>query len=224
MTVVLTEPFDNLTKWTGASIGTIVAGGRTGTALQQGGTASTNYVIPAGDQLPHMAVDFWFKTTNATVVHSIVGFRAATLAQVALRSETNGALTIVRGVPTSGTSLGTTAAAALTINTWHHLRLDVTIAAGTAGAASLTLNSTVVLNLTGIDTKPQTGVVDELRLETTGTGTHMYDDLTLEKFAAGVFVKAYTGSAFVDAPVKVYNGTAFVDALAVKTWNGSAWV
>lgn len=40
----------------------------------------------------------------------------------------------------------------------------------------------------------------------------------------GVFVKTWTGSAFVDAPVKVWDGSAFVDPVGVKTWNGTSFV
>jgi hypothetical protein len=40
----------------------------------------------------------------------------------------------------------------------------------------------------------------------------------------GVFVKVWSGSAYVSSPLKTWNGTAFVNAVSAKTWNGTAWV
>ena len=39
-----------------------------------------------------------------------------------------------------------------------------------------------------------------------------------------VTVKVWNGTAYIDAPVREWNGTEFIDVVAVKTWDGSAFV
>jgi len=46
--------------------------------------------------------------------------------------------------------------------------------------------------------------------------------ITLIPTVGGV-VKVWTGAAFVDGPVKTWSGSVFADAVAVKTWDGTAF-
>ena len=41
--------------------------------------------------------------------------------------------------------------------------------------------------------------------------------------AAGLLVKVWTGTAWVDAPVQLWDGATWVDPVGLKTWNGGSF-
>lgn len=94
-------------------------------------------------------IAFAFRLSSlGTNNNSIVSFIDASNVQVDLRQNSDGTLSVTR----NGTVLATTATAALSINTWTHIELKVTIDPS-AGTVSLYINSVLAINLTGQNTR-----------------------------------------------------------------------
>lgn len=182
MTVILTEPFDSLANWT--TIGTLVPG-RTGTGLQLPGTNSAEWTVPTSEV--RIVVDFWANVSALTTARSLLALLYTGLPQVGLRVETTGAVTVSSGNPTGGTVLGTSATGLITAGAYHHYRFDATLS-DVNGAVAVTVNGTLVVNLTAIDTRltPAADRFDQVSLRSSASGTHVFDDLTVEKFVVPI--------------------------------------
>lgn len=234
MTVILTEPFNNLTAWTNTTGFSIVAGGVAGTCAQVtgGATLFLTYTIGSTLETADISLDFWWQCSNLSAnrtIAQLLSDAAVTQHITLVTNITTNCLQINRG-GSGGGALASSAANSMTaINTWHHIELYVRLGDAPNGLLIAKLNGTEFANLTGIDTKNAgtKTTFDSIKLYGPSTSiTAKFDELVLSqgnKFA-GTATKVWNGTAFVDAPVKVYNGSAFVDAVAVKSWNGTAWV
>lgn len=178
----LSEPFNALTAWSNVGC-TIVAGGRTGNAVQ-GATsgASVTYTIPVGNRGEYQTIGFAVRTNDISD-NDFLSLRSAAAAnqEITLTMLASGAIRVNR----LSTTLGTTAAGLVTLNTWHYLELRVRHH-NTLGAVTLRWNGTDVLTLTNVDTF-NAATIDTVRLER-GTGaTILFDDLYLKSGAAATF-------------------------------------
>lgn len=115
-------------------------------------------------------------------------------------------------------------------NARQSVRVAFSDAASFAQDTTRNVRHSVRVALTGAVTTVQVAAV-QLRVLTAPTGGRalldgfqvrvLRDNLGTPVTAAQM--KVWTGSAFTDAPARVWTGSAFVDAVAVKTWNGSAF-
>lgn len=237
MSTVLEEPFNNLTNWTqvGGSGTPAITGGRTGNGLQiPVGAAALAYTIPTPQQSDVITMGFAYRTTALTVSR-IVELRSdagATL-HTSLRTSTDGSLNVVRSTTVQ---LATSAVGVIVPNTWYYLEFQYKLGDSPNGAATVRINNTAVITITGVDTRNAgtKSVYDQVQLQGPAGATTNYDDLYILSGAGETFrgdihlggaeAKVWNGTSFVAAPVKVWSGAAFVDAAAVKSWNGSAFV
>lgn len=93
---------------------------------------------------------------SIAVSREMVTLQEGATRHISLRTGTGGELQATR----NGTVLGATAAGTIVVGVWNHIQLRVVIH-DTTGVVEVRLNSVVVLNLTGIDTRNGgTGYVD----------------------------------------------------------------
>jgi hypothetical protein len=132
-----------------------------------------------------------------------------------------------------------TVAGTITAGSWQYIEASI-LQGGTGGAAvTIRKNGAVVSGPLTDQTISSSGsfnpqILDKVQLRGIhSTAAMLVDDLylrtgTLSGFEGdphpGVNVKAWNGSAYVDGPTRVWSGLAYADALAVKTWNGTAFV
>jgi hypothetical protein len=162
---VLLENFTSVTDW-GAGISS-VAGGRTGNAGQVSGSNTAAYTIPAPNESAVLTVGFAYKVNTLAAARTFLTLASdsGVANHTTFQVNTDGSL-VARLGSAVGTALGTTAAGLITINT------------------------TTVLDLAGIDTKfgGTKTVFDTVRLAGGGSGaTSNFDDLYLTVGAGAAF-------------------------------------
>ena len=79
------------------------------------------------------------------------GFASATYAQVSMRVETDGSITVRNGISSSATILGQTSPAAFRFSVWNYVEIKITLHDST-GAVTVRVNGVAVLALTNKDT------------------------------------------------------------------------
>lgn len=238
MSTPLLEPFKDLAKWTTvAGTAPTISAGRTGLAANFATSGEITYRIPAIDESGTVIVGCAFKmSTNVgagTPVMWLYSDLDATR-HVGLRIDPNRAILVQRS---STLQIANSANGVVPLNTWCYLEARYVLGDSPNGAVTVKVNGTSVVTLTGSDTKNAgtKTTFDTVHLYGTTLVAFSFDDLYVACGAAepfkgdttipeGVMVKAWNGSAFVNAPLKVWSGSAFADPVAVKTWNGSAFV
>jgi hypothetical protein len=188
-TDVLFEPFANFTfaPWTLAGTPTIVAG-RNGTGAQfAGSSAIATYTIPSLSESDTVTVGFAWRATSIAVNPNIMRLSsdaAATFHDTLVVLGT-GALRFNRG---TSTPLDTSAAGLITTATWYYIEVQAKLH-DTAGTATVRLNGTPVIALTGIDTKNAgtKTVFDSVALVGAGSTTQLFDDLYITTGAGATF-------------------------------------
>jgi hypothetical protein len=236
VTTVLEEPFNGLAAWTTIVGFPAIVAGRTGTGVGAAGGYEIAYPIPAGDQNATIIVGFAAYVDNypAAAAQLLWLYSDSNATQhTGLRLTNLGALVAQRG---SSIQVGISADGVVPVRTWCYIEVRFVLGDSPNGSATVRVNGTTVINVTGIDTK-QGGtktVYDTVRLTGPTSVGLIADDLYVlsgpgETFRGdihlgGASAKTWNGSAFVAAPVKVWNGSAFVDAVGIKTWNGSIFV
>lgn len=229
MTVLLQDDCEDFAAWAvGGSPSIVPALHGNGFSLPTGGSNFLNYNIATGDQTDTI-------TFGANVRFSALSASAATFmawrsdagltSHVELRVDSAGTLRLFRG---TATLLVASAAGVIVVNAWNYLEATVKLH-DTTGAVTLRVNGAVVASATNIDTKAggTKTVFDQLRIRADASHALIVDDIYIRSdstFGVGVMVDVWNGAAFVDAPAKVWSGAAFADAVAIKTWNGSAFV
>lgn len=220
---ILNDPLESNTNWTGTS--TIVAG-RTANCMRVAGSAGVvTYTIASGSRSASNKIDFWFRA------NTIGGGTTRLIAQLRGPTSTPYVSAVNAGGGDFRFTLGGSAGAVIgvtttspAINTWNHIELFCKPGIGNSAVIHGLLNGTDLTGATTISTA-SASPIESVALSGNGTttATHDFDDFVLTN-EASVNAKVWNGTAFVDAPIRVFNGTAFVDAVAVKTWNGSAFV
>lgn len=197
-TDVLLEPFNNLTAWTGGTGGSIVAGGRTGNAVEftafSGGERS--YTIPTGDQSDTVTVGFaWRPSSINQSEYTIMAVRsdAGATDHDALRIDSANTLKVLRG---TSSPVGTSAAGVIpTAAIWYYIELQVKLH-DTLGTVEVRVNGTPVIATTGQDTKSggTKTVFDTVRLVPQGFNSSIvrFDDLYVTTGAGAPFKGSIT--------------------------------
>lgn len=197
MTLIFMESFDddlwNRGKW-GVVIGaTRDASGRNGGAAKMTyNWADSNFElrkqVASADEHATFILGFAFKAVGALLSRSgtALGYPVQFLSDstatnhVGMFVGSSGVITVLRGT----TSLGTSGANALQLDTWYYIEIKVTLS-DTVGAVTVRVNGTNWINLSSIDTKNAgtKTVFDSIRLtgdDASGTGSYyLYDDLYL---------------------------------------------
>lgn len=169
MSVILVDGFDvyNGTgvntglqaKWlaAGASSGShsLVAGRFGGQAYRstQGVASSGAWASRPIAANASIAVGFAFRAVDSFDGVFIFWGLASGTYQVGLLLDSTGKLSACRNTAVdTGTVLGTTAAAAIALNTWHYIECEITVS-DTVGVFKVYVDGVQVLNLTGLDTR-----------------------------------------------------------------------
>lgn len=176
------------------SISVVATSPRTGTNCLQNTSfvASALKSIPAALQSDTITVGFGLYTTSLSANSSICSLRGdgGVTEHVSLQVTTSGEIQVRRGFTSSGTLLGTSSGAGITVNTWYYVEVKAKLH-DTTGTVEIHVNEAQVLNLTGQDTKNAgtATVFDSVAFggdsAIGGTGTQRFDDIYCLTAAGG---------------------------------------
>lgn len=158
----------------------LVPGRYGGLCLQHtraGGTEDIHCDLPDGSiTTGQITIGFAWKVSNAlSRTLMVLNQAGGTTAQFSIYQNADGSLSIRNG--NGGTVLGTSAAALIAIDTWYYI--EVSVAIDNSGTATLSLNGTEIINVSGVDTMGAANLnVGRITLpEPLTSGTMWYDDL-----------------------------------------------
>ena len=178
---VLAEPFDHLAAWTPSGTPSIVAG-RTGNAVQIGGTDYVQYTIAGGVQAATLTIGFAYRRTDAVAgardIFRLYSTGGATHEGSLRVDPATNTLTFTSG---PSTVIASSSAGVVAANTWAYIEVQVRLADAPTGAVTVRVNGTNVIAAGGLDTKVATGTTyTTLRLTGVVASTvQQYDDLYL---------------------------------------------
>jgi hypothetical protein len=160
------------------------------TSIQSGGV-SGQYLRLSGTSQPVAsrtltAQGTWvlgFRVRLAQTPSAVCGVLDTATVQVDLLGNADGTLSVRRG---GSTVLGTSTAT-LALNTWYYVELKV-VGSGTSGAATVRVNGTAVLTLTGVNTQQTANATaNTVRLGQQATSGNLdYDDVYVLDGSGGV--------------------------------------
>jgi len=121
---------------------------RTGTYAATGGVHGI--AVAASGATAIVGYGVWASAGGHYCTVGLGGFASATYAQVTLKVETNGSVTVRQGI-SSGTILGQTSPDAFRFSMWNYVEIKIVLHDST-GTVTVKVNSTALLTLTGKDT------------------------------------------------------------------------
>jgi hypothetical protein len=151
---ILTEPFNNMTAWRLGNA-SIVAGGRNGNGLLlPNGGGSLVFDIPAASRSETVTVGFAFRTSIIGIQAPLIEFRSDSsgVRHGMLTIEADNSFKWWRSVAPGGTTLLTSAAGLVVVDTWYYVEMQYKLN-DTNGSVIVRLNETNIMSGTGLDTK-----------------------------------------------------------------------
>jgi hypothetical protein len=196
-TTALMEPFNNFTDnaWVLTNAPTIVAG-RTGTAAQLTTVVGLTRTVAVAQESDIFICGFALRivdTNTGSFTRDLIEFRsdANAITHNKIRLNLSNQLIVTRG---TSTAVGTSAAGLLASGTWYYIELRCKLH-DTLGEATVRINGTEVINVTGVDTRNggTKAVYDTISMNTlSASAVHEYDDLYLSYGASATFKGSIT--------------------------------
>jgi hypothetical protein len=188
MSLLLIDGCEDLSSWRLVAAPTNQPG-RYGNCIQTT-TSGINavYDVRTADQSDTFTVGFAYKTTNISTNPVIMDFYSDNATQIhnRLQIESSGAVSFER----SSTSLGTSVTGLIANNVWYYIEMQAKLGDSPNGSATVRVNGTTVISLTGVDTKNAgtKTVYDALVIEGSSGATQQVDDLYFMSGAGDSFL------------------------------------
>ena len=189
MTLLLREPFNDLTAWTNLGGASIIAAGRTGTGGRVSGTSSrADFRLPPDNESEYVTVGFALKPEQLGSNWMLsFGSDAGATSHIHVLTTSAGGLWARRG-PNGPPDYGTTVGGLLSTTTWAYVEVQVRLHT-TAGFVIIRVDGIERLNVTGLNTNAggTKTVLDTVRLGWPQFAGHLYDDLYIASGAGETF-------------------------------------
>jgi hypothetical protein len=186
--LLLEDPFDNLTAWTEIGGTPAIVSGRNGTGVEFEGatTDAIFYSISSAVQSNTLTMGFAWKVSDISE-RVICQFQSEGVVHVELATNASGGFNVRRGSPT-GTIIASSSSGLYSINTWYYLEIQTKLH-NAAGFATVRLNDSQIINLSGLDTRngPTKAEFDRIAVGTSHTRIMTVDDLYISTGAGCIF-------------------------------------
>lgn len=194
-------------------------------------TGSGNCIALAGATAPGMQLLRATGSSGSTIIvgaallvtngKSFIGVYNGTVCQISFACDTSGILTVYRGLPSTGTLLGTAPTIVLS-SVYNYFELQVSVATGTGGSLIARVNGAIVLNLNALNTSfDGTTIINQVGVGSTYTtaGNAGYlDDLYIADLTGSVPYNTFLGDVHVTTMFPSSNGTVAWTPASGANW------
>lgn len=213
-------PFNSILGGTNPTITT--ANARTGVgnciALAGATTPGMQLLRATGSGGSTIIIGAALLTTNGK---SFIGVYNGTVCQASFACDTSGTLTVYRGLPSTGTLLGT-ATTIVIASVYNYFELQVTAATGNGGSLTARVNGSIVINLGSINTSfDGTALINQVGVGSTytGAGTSGYlDDMYIADLTSAAPYNTFLGDVHVSTMFPISNATVAWTPSAGSNW------